>query len=80
MLTYAQKRALELFLSDYDSGMTFKQICIEVESEDSDSVVIWEGMSCMRGYDISTLIYETADAIQDTIQSLVNDTLSLVRD
>jgi len=68
MLKYSEQIALSLYLSDYDCEMSFKDICKEVEAEDMDLVTWWDGISCMRGYDVSTLIHETEEAIREAMK------------
>lgn len=73
MLKFSEERALGIFLSDYvrnyyGNDRTFKEICNDVEAEDQDMVTIWDGISCVRGYDISTLIHEVEEAISDAMK------------
>jgi hypothetical protein len=68
MLKHSQQRTLDIFCSSYDPEMSFKEVCNEIESEDPDTVSLWDGLSCMRGYDISTLIHEVEEAISEAMK------------
>ena len=73
MLKYSEERALGLFLSDYVRNYygidrSFKEICHDVEAEDNEMVTVWDGIACVRGYDISTLIHEVEEAISEAMK------------
>jgi hypothetical protein len=67
MLKYSQQATVDIFCSSYDPELDFKQICNEIECEDSDTIVVWDGLQCMSGIDISTLMHEVEDAISTAL-------------
>ncbi len=66
-MKYSQQTTVDIFCSSYDPDLSFKGICIEIESEDSDTVVVWEGLQCMSGTDISTMVHEVEYAISTAL-------------
>ncbi len=67
MMKYSQQTTVDIFCNAYEPELSFKAICNEIESDDIDTVVVWEGMRCMSGHDISTMMHEVEYAISTAL-------------